>query len=166
MIYTIYTYICVRIASPNSATAAGDAAQAAFDRKLSHYSDIIPQLRQAGVAFRPMVWTADGRPHPAAVRAMRLAAERAARGDVAGAKPAAFLMRWQHEVAITIARRRAAMARAVMPQQETWQQWLMHGRGDNGPGWARRQPCLEGELRDAAASPEERPGEEEPAHGT
>ena len=53
----------VCVASPNAAAATGDAAEAAFQRKLRRYRTEIQELRQAGIAFRPMVWTADGRPH-------------------------------------------------------------------------------------------------------
>jgi hypothetical protein len=69
----------VCVASPNAAAARGDAAEAAFQRKLKHYAEDIPELHRAGIAFRPMVWTADGRPHPAVTRTLRFAAERAAR---------------------------------------------------------------------------------------
>ena len=51
----------VCVASSIAAAACGDAAQAAFDRKK------IGELRQQGIHYRPLVWTADGRPHPAAL---------------------------------------------------------------------------------------------------
>ena len=41
-------------ASPNEAAARGDAAQAAFDRKLSHYRQEIPHLRNLGIHCRPL----------------------------------------------------------------------------------------------------------------
>ena len=69
----------VCIASPNAAGAAGDAAEAAFRRKLRRYRDAIPELAAAGIAFRPLVWTADGRLHPAATRTLKHAAEQATR---------------------------------------------------------------------------------------
>jgi hypothetical protein len=53
----------VYIASPNAASARGDAAQAAFARKLRRYRNAIPELAAAGIVYRPLVWTADGRPH-------------------------------------------------------------------------------------------------------
>lgn len=61
----------VCIASPNAAVAQGDVAESVFRRKLRHYGNVIPELRQAGIVFRPLTCTADGRPHPAAVRTMR-----------------------------------------------------------------------------------------------
>ena len=50
------------MASPNAAADPGDAAQAAFDRKLSHYRQEISDLRNQGFHYRPLVWTPDGRP--------------------------------------------------------------------------------------------------------
>ena len=55
----------VCIASPEAAAAGEDAAESAFKRKLAHYRHVIPELQAAGIAFRPLIWTADGRPHPA-----------------------------------------------------------------------------------------------------
>ena len=53
----------VCVASPCAAMALDDAADAAFKRKLRHYREVIPQLAAAGIAFRPLIWTAEGRPH-------------------------------------------------------------------------------------------------------
>ena len=50
----------VCVASPNAAEARGDAAQAAFDRKLSNYSHEITDLRNQGIHYRPHVWAAAG----------------------------------------------------------------------------------------------------------
>ena len=55
----------VCVPSSNAAAARGDAAQAAFDRKLSSYRQEIPDLRCQGILYRPLVWTTEGRPHPA-----------------------------------------------------------------------------------------------------
>ena len=56
----------VCVASPDAAAAAwGDAAQAAFDRKLSNWRQEIPDLRNQHIHYRTLVWTADGRPTPA-----------------------------------------------------------------------------------------------------
>ena len=62
-------------ASPNAAAARGDAAQAAFDRKISQYKQQIPDLRGQGILYRPLVWTAEKRPHPAATRTLQHAAD-------------------------------------------------------------------------------------------
>ena len=49
----------VCVASPNAAAATGDAAAAAFEKKLRRYQLEICELASAGIAFRPLVWTAD-----------------------------------------------------------------------------------------------------------
>ena len=66
--------VCVA-SSDAAAAAAGDAAQAASPRKLSHYRDEISELRDQNFHFRPLVWTADGRPHPAVTRTLQYAAD-------------------------------------------------------------------------------------------
>ena len=58
----------VCVASSIAAAVRGDAAQAAFDRKTSHYRRAIPNHRAQDIVYRPLVWTADGRPHPAVTR--------------------------------------------------------------------------------------------------
>ena len=65
----------VCVASTNAAAARRDAAQTAFDRKQSHYRNEIGELRQEGIHYRPLVWTADGRPHPAVTRTHQHAAD-------------------------------------------------------------------------------------------
>ena len=74
----------------NAAAAKDDAAEAAFQRKLRHYAQVIPELHSVGIAFHPMVWTADGRPHPAATRTLAFAAEMAARKGSGFARAAAI----------------------------------------------------------------------------
>ena len=101
---------------PNAATAMGDAAAAAFGRKLRRYRREIQELSAAHIAFRPLVWTADGRPHPAATRTLRFAAEMAATRNSAESSPGSIVSRWKHEIQIAILRRRGAMARAVLPR--------------------------------------------------
>ena len=53
---------------------AGDAAQAAFARKQSYYRKEIGELRQQNIHHRPLVWSADGRPHPAVTRTLQYVA--------------------------------------------------------------------------------------------
>ena len=133
------------IASTNAASARGDAAEAAFRRKLRHYRDAIPELAEAGIAFRPLVWTADGRPHPAATRTLCYAAGQAAqRGGEGGS--AQLLRRWKYEVQINIMRRRAAMSRAVLPEMSARDAWLLRGHTEGSPTEGRRACLLEEEA--------------------
>ena len=65
----------VCVASSIAAAARGDAAKAAFDRKLSHYRNATGELRRQGIYCSPLVWTADGRPHPAVTATLQYAAD-------------------------------------------------------------------------------------------
>ena len=43
-----------------------------------------------------------------------------------------MVTRWKHEITVAIARRRAAMTRAVLPQQAEQLQWILGGRPREG----------------------------------
>jgi hypothetical protein len=134
----------VCVASPNAAIAVRDAAEAAFLRKLRRYRREIPQLRAAGIIYRPLVWTADGRPHPAATRTLKFAAEQAANRSSENANAASLMRRWRHEIQVAIMRRRAAMGRAVLSRPSARALWLLTGQTDAGPnGGGREQPLHE-----------------------
>ena len=122
----VRTAIDVTIAAPDALHAGTDACAAAYRRKMTRYSHILPALRRAGVVFQPVVWSAEGRPHPATVRVMDCTVRmvRTRRGPEAAAELQA---RWRHEVAIALQRRRAAMLRAVLPARGQRQEWLARG---------------------------------------
>ena len=148
------------IASPNAAAAAGDAADAAFKRKLRRYRNEIRELAAAGIAFRPLVWTADGRPHPAAVRTLCYAADIAVTRNGQQASAGALVTRWKHEIQIAILRRRAAMARAVLPRASALDLWLLTGQTDREASTEARAAPLdedgdEGDEADLFESDEE-----------
>ena len=63
----------VTIASQDAMHAGTDACATAHRRKMNRYRHILPALRRAGVIFQPLVWSAEGRPHPATVRVMESA---------------------------------------------------------------------------------------------
>ena len=110
----------------------------------------IPQLRAANIIYRPLVWTADGRPHAAVTRTLRFAAEQAAsRGD-RHADAKSLLARWRHEIQIAIARRRAAMMRAVLPRLGDRGRWLLTGQSDLLPSSSPRQEPLDGDCDEDA----------------
>ena len=71
--------ICV--ASSNASGASRDATESAFERKLRRDRREIPQSAAAGIMYRPLVWTASGRPHPAVTRTLRFAASQAVTGN-------------------------------------------------------------------------------------
>ena len=61
--------------------------QVAFDRKLAHYRNEVGELRQQNIHYRPLVWTADGRPHPAVTRTLQHAADIASSRNGVGEVP-------------------------------------------------------------------------------
>ena len=138
------------MASSNAAAARGDAAQAAFDRKISYCRREIPDLGVLGIVCRPLVWTADGRPHPAVTHTLQYAADIAAcfNGQQMSAKT--LQHRWKHESPTALLRRRAAMTRAVLPHTSARAESLLAGLIDShqplDPGtparwWRRRRRC-------------------------
>ena len=155
----------VCVASPHASNAAGDAAESAFRRKLSRYKREIAQLAAAGIVFRPMVWTSSGRPHPAATRTLHYAATQAAYRSERG-EPKAILRRWQHEIQVALLRRRAAMARAVLPRMGSAEAWMVTGYSGAMPTSDSRAATLQeaGEAAAAAGEPESR-DDEEPEDG-
>ena len=74
------------------------AAQAAFERQSPHHRTEIPDLRAQGIVYRPLVWTADGRPRPAVTRTMQDVADIAScrNGQQMSAK--AIQHRWKHVI--------------------------------------------------------------------
>ena len=154
----------VCVASSSASIARGDAAESAFKRKLRHYRAVIPELAAAGVVYRPLVWTADGRPHPAVSQTLGYAAQLAASKAGQSDSPKAFVRRWQHEVGIAILRRRAAMARAVLPPIPDSLTWLLTGKSDQLPCIHGRLPMLEEEEEEEEEGGEG--GEQNEADGT
>ena len=138
----------VCVASPNAAAAMGDAAAAAFRRKLHRYRREISELAAANITFRPLVWTADGRPHPAVTRTLQFAAQIAVTRNGQQTSAAALVGRWKHEIQIAILRRRAAMTRAVLPRSSAKQLWLLSGQPDRAEGEAERAVPLEEDMED------------------
>ena len=115
--------LVVCVASPNAAAAAGDAAETAFQRKFRRCRVENRELAAAGITFRLLVWT-DGRPHPAAVRTLRFAADIAVTRNCQQATAGELVSRWLYEIQIAILRRCAAMARAVLPRASSQELWL------------------------------------------
>ena len=105
----------VCVASSVAAAARGDAAQAAFDPKLTLYRNELGELRQQKIHYRPLVWTGDGRPHPAVTRTLQYAADIASSCNGQHLSAKSLHHRWKHEIQFALPRRRAAMARAILP---------------------------------------------------
>ena len=131
------------VASPNASAAAGDATTAAFQRKLRRYRREIRELRAAGIVYRPLVWTAAGRSHPAVARTLRLAASQAAVNSGQQTDANSMMRRWRHEIQVAIQRRRAAMARAVLPKPGALADWIVTGQAPGVPCCGGREHPLQ-----------------------
>ena len=90
---------------------------------MARYRHLLPALRRVGVVFRPMVWSAEGRPHAQTTRMLQ-AAVRLVRGTKGAEAATELQQRWEHEIAIAIQRRKAAMVRAVLPASSSRQRWI------------------------------------------
>ena len=68
---------------------------AAFDRKLPHYKNeiVLPQ----GIHCRPLIWTAEGPPHPAVMRTLQYAADIASCRNGQQMSAESLQCRWKHE---------------------------------------------------------------------
>ena len=89
--------------------------------------DEISELRKQGIYNRPLVGTADGRPHPAVTRTMQYAADIASGRNGQQMSAKSLQRRWKHEIQIALPRRRAAMTRAVLPNPWARAEWLLAG---------------------------------------
>ena len=131
------TAIDITIASQEAVQAGPDCCAAAYRRKVTRYSRILPALRRVGVTFMPMVFSAEGRQHPATTRMLQNTARALARkmedGEVQGIQ-----RRWLHDIGVAIQRRKTAMIRACLPERSHHQTWLL--RGDLANASARDQP--------------------------
>ena len=124
----------VCVASSIAAAARGDAAQAAFARKLTHYRNELGELRQQKNHCRPLVWTADGRPHPAVTRTLQYAADTASSCNGQHLSAKSMHHRWKHEIQVALRCRRAAMARI-----------LQHGQSGSSQA-SSTEPCTTGDV--------------------
>ena len=102
----------------------------------------IPELARAGIAYRPLVWTSEGRPHPAATRTLRYAAALAATRTGGMAEAAGLLRRWRHEIAVVLQQRRCAMVRAAALTLDSDGVSLLTGCSQD-PGEAPQLPLAE-----------------------
>ena len=116
----------VTIAAQDAAHAGEDCCASAFRRKLRKYARLLGPLAREGVGFRPLVWSAEGRPHPVVERAMGYAAGMAARKHPE-ASASAFTSRWRREIAVAIQKRMARMIRACLPRANGRTLRILHG---------------------------------------
>ena len=140
----VQTALDVTIAAQDACAAGSDACASAYRRKIRRYASILPALRRAGVVFQPLVWSAEGRPHPATTRILDCVI-RAVSGRRGKEAAEDLRARWRHEIAIALQRRKAAMLRAVLPRGTWRQEWLARGSGPCDTEAEVRLTAIEGE---------------------
>ena len=69
----------VGVASPDAAGAGVDSTVSMYERKRAVYAEHFPVLRNQGIQYAPVVWSAYGRPHPDASRVLLTLARQTAR---------------------------------------------------------------------------------------
>ena len=89
------TAVDVCVCSPIAHQSGKDSAETAVRRNKRHYASGINDMHKAGIEYNPIVWTSEGRAHPAAVRFMATVSEKAARKRPGTKKQ--FERRWAHE---------------------------------------------------------------------
>ena len=107
----------IGVASPAAASVGGgDAAEAMWKRKVDERAPFSAELAQAGIRYRPFVFTTYGRPHPAASEAIAHIAKVAARRKGWAAK--GVEKRLRACIGTVLARRAARMSLATRPHAE------------------------------------------------
>ncbi len=91
------------------------------------YRRILGHLRVEGIAFRPMVWSQEGRPHPATMRILAYASQLAARKKV-GIVAKSFKTRWHRESTGELQRGKARAILACHPMRNNRARFLLTGR--------------------------------------
>ena len=116
----------ITIASQDAIRAGADCCASAFNMKLRKYARHLGPLACDGVGFRPLVWSAEGRPHPVVDRVIHFAAEVAARKHP-DACAVEFARRWRREIAVALQKRLARMIHACLPRPNRRMQRLITG---------------------------------------
>ena len=120
------TAIDVTIASQDAVQAGPDCCAAAYRRKVRRYASILPALHRAGITFMPMVFSNEGRQHPATTRMLQNMANAMSR-KFEDTEVKLIKRRWLHDIGVAIQRRKAAMIRACLPDRSHHEHWLLQG---------------------------------------
>ena len=148
------TALDVSIVCPDSAGATDDPCVAAASRKVDKYRDVLEEMRDEGIGYRPLVWSCWGRPSSDAAQAVRSIAAAASRRRGLG-DPAQLERHLCGVIGAQIWRRAACMVLACLPETPAVDvQRLVRIRGDRAwggpPGTA---PCLQEWLVSDVAGP-------------
>jgi hypothetical protein len=117
----------VTIVSSEPSRAGQDCLQTAFIDKFHKYRQILPDLTRQGIAFKPMVWSTEGAPHPVVLHILAYVCKQAMRRNSCSGDEQ-MLFRWQRELGIAIQTRKAAMITSCMPTHKAHLMWLLSGQ--------------------------------------
>ena len=102
------------VASQDAINAGVDCCKTACNKKLRKYAMLLGSMARDGIAFRPLIWSAEGRPHPVVDRVIGFASELASRKH-ADSNAQQFTQRWRREITVALQKRFARMVLACMP---------------------------------------------------
>ena len=109
----------VCVCSPFAISAGSDCCESAFVRKRNDYRDILEELRQQGIEYRPLVFSAYGRPHAETSKWLEFSARAAARKrGISDFKQ--ILSRVYRNIAVAIQRRFVEQIRACLPCKDVF----------------------------------------------
>jgi len=107
----------IGVTSP-AAAGGEDAADAMFQRKVAEHDSQRAELEAQNIVYRPIIWTHFGRPHEAALDAIRHISKLVARRR-GGVNANVIERKISAAVSVCIARRAALMSLACWPQRST-----------------------------------------------
>ena len=116
----------ITITSQEATGSGQDCCAAKYRDKMASYQTELHSLRDAGIGFRPLVFSGEGRPHPVVMRVLGFAADQAARRapDVSAKS---FVKRWMHNITVAIQIRKAKMLQKCLPKPSGKGAWLLGG---------------------------------------
>ena len=105
--------------SPFAVYAGDDCCESAFGRKRDHYQDILDELNEQGIEYRPLAFSAYGRFHAESVKWLDFSARAAARKR--GIRDfRQILSRVYRNIAVAIQRRFVEQIRACLPCKDVF----------------------------------------------
>ena len=109
-----YTALDVSICSPHASEAGADCTQSRVQAKHQYYGPHLDSLLRQNISYRPVVWSAYGRPHPDTLAVLRSLTKSIARKrNVASAE--VVFHRLHSSITLEIWRRTARQVRACWP---------------------------------------------------
>ena len=121
----------IGVKAPDAVGAGEDCVETMRRDKVAEYEADRPELEEQGIYYRPLTFSAYGRPHPEVSAIMTTIAQRAARRRGI-ANHEEILRRAQVKVGVQIARRAARMVLACLPRRSASEAALLFGADPAG----------------------------------